>query len=163
MPAAWVLRDYHSPNLLWLPEREGIARVGVIDFQDAMRGPAAYDLVSLLQDARVDVAPELEAAIVRTTTVPASRRAGRGSIVTLSPSPMPRSARSATPRSLGIFARLAKRDGKPRIPAVTFRGYGDTSIAISRIRSWPASSAGTTGTFPSKRAANLSPERGPRP
>ena len=52
----WVLRDYHSPNLLWLPEREGIARVGVIDFQDAMRGPPAYDLVSLLQDARVDVA-----------------------------------------------------------------------------------------------------------
>src|SRR6185295_14321747 len=63
MPPAWVLRDYHSPNLLWLPEREGITRVGVIDFQDAMRGPAAYDLVSLLQDARVDVAAELEALL----------------------------------------------------------------------------------------------------
>ena len=78
MPRGWVLRDYHSPNLLWLPEREGIARVGVIDFQDAMRGPAAYDLVSLLQDARVDVAPELEAAAASITTVPrvAARRDG---------------------------------------------------------------------------------------
>ncbi len=60
LPPGWVLRDYHSPNLLWLPERTGIARVGIIDFQDAMRGAPAYDLVSLLQDARVDVPRELE-------------------------------------------------------------------------------------------------------
>ena len=51
----WVLRDYHSPNLMWLPERAGIRRVGILDFQDALAGPAAYDLVSLLQDARLDV------------------------------------------------------------------------------------------------------------
>ena len=51
----WVLRDFHSPNLIWLGERDGIARVGIIDFQDAVLGPAAYDLVSLLQDARIDV------------------------------------------------------------------------------------------------------------
>ena len=51
-----VLRDFHSPNLLWLAEREGIARVGLLDFQDAVLGPAAYDLASLLQDARVDFA-----------------------------------------------------------------------------------------------------------
>ena len=55
MPAGLVLRDFHSPNLLWLPQREGAARVGIIDFQDALLGPVAYDLVSLLQDARVDV------------------------------------------------------------------------------------------------------------
>ena len=58
----WVLRDYHSPNLLWLPERKGIARVGVLDFQDALIGPAAYDVVSLLQDARVDVPETIEDA-----------------------------------------------------------------------------------------------------
>src|SRR5262249_11506670 len=54
----WVMRDFHSPNLIWLEQRKGIARVGLLDFQDAMLGPAAYDLASLLQDARVDV-PEL--------------------------------------------------------------------------------------------------------
>ncbi|MEP7030919.1 MAG: tRNA (adenosine(37)-N6)-threonylcarbamoyltransferase complex ATPase subunit type 1 TsaE, partial [Pseudolabrys sp.] len=54
----WVLRDFHSPNLLWLPAREGIARIGLLDFQDAVMGSPAYDLASLLQDARVDV-PEL--------------------------------------------------------------------------------------------------------
>ena len=51
----WVLRDFHSPNLLWMPERRGIACMGILDFQDAVVGPAAYDLASLLQDARVDV------------------------------------------------------------------------------------------------------------
>ena len=56
----WVLRDYHSPNLIWLPEREGIKRVGILDFQDALWGPLAYDLVSLLQDARLDVPEPLE-------------------------------------------------------------------------------------------------------
>ena len=54
-PPSWVLRDYHSPNLLWLPQRQGMARIGLLDFQDALLGPPAYDLVSLLQDARVDV------------------------------------------------------------------------------------------------------------
>ena len=60
----WVLRDFHSPNLIWLPEREGIARVGLLDFQDAMMGPAAYDLASLLQDARVDVPELMEVALL---------------------------------------------------------------------------------------------------
>ena len=55
-----MLRDFHSPNLLWLPDRDGIARLGLLDFQDAVMGPAAYDLASLLQDARVDVPEEME-------------------------------------------------------------------------------------------------------
>lgn len=59
-----VLRDYHAENLLWLPDRDGIARVGLLDFQDAMRGHPAYDLVSLLQDARRDVPPEIEEAMI---------------------------------------------------------------------------------------------------
>ncbi len=50
-----IQRDYHAENLLWLPERQGPARVGLLDFQDAMRGHPAYDLVSVLQDARRDV------------------------------------------------------------------------------------------------------------
>ncbi len=54
------MRDFHSPNIIWLGDRTGILRVGIIDFQDAVLGPAAYDLVSLLQDARIDVPEQLE-------------------------------------------------------------------------------------------------------
>jgi tRNA threonylcarbamoyl adenosine modification protein YjeE len=50
-----VLRDYHSPNIMWMPERRGFDRVGIIDFQDAIIGPSSYDVVSLAQDARVTV------------------------------------------------------------------------------------------------------------
>lgn len=57
-------RDYHAQNLLWLPERQGIARVGLLDFQDALRAHRAWDLTHLLQDARRDVSPELEAAML---------------------------------------------------------------------------------------------------
>ena len=57
-------RDFHAQNLLWLPERGGVARVGLLDFQDALRAHPAWDLTHLLQDARRDVAPELEAAML---------------------------------------------------------------------------------------------------
>ncbi|WP_174300510.1 aminoglycoside phosphotransferase family protein [Caulobacter sp. S45] len=57
-------RDYHAENLLWLPDRIGVGRVGLLDFQDAVCGHPAWDLVSLLQDARQDVAPALEAAML---------------------------------------------------------------------------------------------------
>src|ERR1700742_1837672 len=59
----WVLRDFHSPNLIWLGNREDIQRVGLLDFQDAVLGPAAYDVVSLLQDARIDVPEALELSL----------------------------------------------------------------------------------------------------
>ena len=112
-PPTWVLRDYHSPNLLWLPERKGIARVGVIDFQDALLGPAAYDVVSLLQDARVDVPETLEDALV-SRYMKGRRAADRdfdlGQFVELYAL---MGAQRAT-KILGIFARLARRDGKPQ-------------------------------------------------
>lgn len=57
-------RDYHAQNLLWLPERAGVARVGLIDFQDALKAHPAWDLTHLLQDARRDVSAELEAAML---------------------------------------------------------------------------------------------------
>lgn len=57
-------RDYHAQNLLWLPRRAGAARVGLLDFQDALRGHPAWDLTHLLQDARRDISPELEAAML---------------------------------------------------------------------------------------------------
>jgi N-acetylmuramate 1-kinase len=60
----FVHRDYHAENLLWLPDRAGLARVGMIDFQDAVSGHPAWDLLHLLQDARRDVPPELETAML---------------------------------------------------------------------------------------------------
>ncbi|HYD44945.1 MAG TPA: phosphotransferase [Phenylobacterium sp.] len=61
---AFAHRDYHAQNLIWLPERAGAARVGLLDFQDAVRAHPAWDLTHLLQDARRDVSPELEAAML---------------------------------------------------------------------------------------------------
>jgi N-acetylmuramate 1-kinase len=109
----WVLRDYHSPNLLWLPEREGVARIGLLDFQDAMIGPAAYDVASLLQDARVDVPEALEVTLLGRYVQ--KRREADASFdppqfiriyVTM--------AAQRASKVLGIFARLNHRDGKPQ-------------------------------------------------
>jgi tRNA threonylcarbamoyl adenosine modification protein YjeE len=112
-PPTWVLRDYHSPNLLWLPQRDDIARIGVLDFQDALIGPPAYDVASLLQDARVDIPETMEVALLsryvraRFNEDRAFDAAGFTSLyATLA-------AQRAT-KILGIFARLDRRDGKPQ-------------------------------------------------
>lgn len=112
-PPTWTLRDYHSPNLLWLAEREGSARVGVIDFQDAVRGPPAYDVVSLLQDARVDVPEALELGLL--TRYVKARHAADPSFAPadFAESYAVMSAQRNT-RLLGTFARLNRRDGKPQ-------------------------------------------------
>ncbi|MFN4140775.1 tRNA (adenosine(37)-N6)-threonylcarbamoyltransferase complex ATPase subunit type 1 TsaE [Aestuariivirga sp.] len=135
----WVLRDYHSPNLLWLPERQGLARVGIIDTQDSVLGHPAYDLASLLQDARVDIASEVADGLYAHY---AGLRAGdaafdpeefRLAFAVLG-------AQRAT-KILGIFARLSKRDGKHgylrHIPRVS--RYLERNLAhprLSRLRSW---------------------------
>jgi len=140
LPRGWVLRDYHSPNLLWLPEREGIARVGIIDFQDAMRGPPAYDLVSLLQDARVDVATELEATLLDHYCA-AVRRAQTGFDGDAFSFAYAALGAQRNTKILGIFARLAKRDGKPQylrhVPRLW--GYLERDLAhpqLENLKSW---------------------------
>jgi tRNA threonylcarbamoyl adenosine modification protein YjeE len=111
-PRTWVLRDFHSPNLIWLEYRDGIHKVGVIDFQDTVLGPAAYDLVSLLQDARIDVPESLELAMLtryvkaRLIAEPGFDPAGFAELYAIM------SAQRNT-RLLGTFARLNRRDGKP--------------------------------------------------
>jgi len=112
-PATWVLRDYHSPNLLWLAEREGIARVGLLDFQDSVLGPPAYDVVSLLQDARVDVSESIEVGLV--SRYVKSRRA-RNRTFDLNAFFEQYAVLGAQRASkvIGIFSRLAERDGKPQ-------------------------------------------------
>jgi len=63
-PQGFVHVDYHAENLMWLPEREGLKRCGILDFQGAMIGPAPYDLANLLEDARTDVPYELRHSIL---------------------------------------------------------------------------------------------------
>ncbi len=112
-PTTWTLRDYHSPNLHWLENRTGLQRLGLIDFQDAVLGPPAYDLVSLLQDARVDVSDDLE---LRLLALYARRRASADAAFdakAFAASYAVMGAQRAT-KILGIFARLDKRDGKPQ-------------------------------------------------
>jgi hypothetical protein len=112
-PRTWVLRDFHSPNLLWLPERTGIARVGVLDFQDALMGPAAYDVASLLQDARVDVPEELEIELLGRYAT-ARRHADADFDVASFVQMYSTLAAQRAAKILGIFARLDRRDGKPQ-------------------------------------------------
>ena len=64
MPASLLLRDYHAANLMLLPDRDGIRRAGLLDFQDAYQGPVTYDLVSLLEDARRDVPEDLRRKMI---------------------------------------------------------------------------------------------------
>lgn len=110
-PRAFTIRDYHAENLLWLPDRAGLARVGLLDFQDAVRGWRAWDFAMLLQDARRDVSPEAaEAAISAYLAKTGDDEAAfRRELAVLG-------AINAM-RILGIFARLDVRDGKPRYRA----------------------------------------------
>jgi len=139
-PLTWVLRDYHSPNLLWLPEREGVARIGLLDFQDALLGPAAYDVGSLLQDARVDVSESLEVALLGHYA--RIRRADDPDfdMPTFTRLYATLTAQRAT-KVLGIFARLDRRDGKPQylrhIPRL--RAYLQRSLAhpaLGALNAW---------------------------
>jgi N-acetylmuramate 1-kinase len=108
----WTLRDFHSPNLIWLNDRPGVAAVGLIDFQDALLGPNAYDLVSLLQDARVDVPEDLEIALLKTYLQTRSQAEPDIDFAAFLSSYAILGAQRAT-KILGIFIRLAMRDGKP--------------------------------------------------
>jgi len=107
MPQCLSLRDFHAANLMWLPERQGIARVGLLDFQDAVAAPLPYDLVSLLQDVRRDVPGDLEAEMIARflgAFPELDREAFRASYAIL--------GAHRNLRIAGVFSRLAGRDGK---------------------------------------------------
>jgi aminoglycoside/choline kinase family phosphotransferase len=131
-----VYVDYHADNLVWLPNRSGHRRVGLLDFQDARLGPPAYDLVSLLEDARRDVPPALaEAMIARYLTArpDLEPQAFRAAYAVLG------AQRNA--KILGLFTRLARRDGKtayldllPRVRAHLQRDLAHPVLAP--LRAW---------------------------
>ncbi|EAP90364.1 hypothetical protein OA2633_11705 [Oceanicaulis alexandrii HTCC2633] len=104
-----VLRDFHAENLIWLPQREHEAKVGLLDFQDALFGHPAYDLISLIEDARRDVASDLAKPLTDRFFNAAGlsdREAFDAAAAVL--------AAQRNAKILGIFVRLAQRDGKPK-------------------------------------------------
>lgn len=153
----WVLRDYHSPNLIWLAERDGLAKVGLIDFQDAVLGHPAYDLVSLTQDARVDVEPQLELRLIAAYVKARQAREPGFDVATFLEAYAILGAQRAT-KIAGIFARLDRRDGKPgylkhllRIEGYLRRNLAHPSLA--GLREWyetflPTLANATTGDAP---------------
>ena len=101
-----VLRDYHAENIMLIDGRDGIARLGLLDFQDAVAGHPAYDLVSILEDARRDVTPSVERAMIdRYVKAMAQGPEFERAYWAL--------AAQRNTRILGVFTRLWKRDGKP--------------------------------------------------
>lgn len=129
-------RDYHAENLLWLPGRDGAARVGLIDFQDAVRAHPAWDMSMLLHDARRQVTPEREEACLaayfaaRPQVDRARFRADFHALGALN-----------ICRILGIFARLTTRDGKPKYATLMPRlwGYLDRCLAdpgLAGLKGW---------------------------
>jgi aminoglycoside/choline kinase family phosphotransferase len=136
----WLLRDVHSPNLIWLEGRSGIERIGLLDFQDAMLGPPAYDVASLCMDARITIPEAVELQLLaryvalRKATDPdfdAALYARDYAIM---------AAQRAT-KILGIFTRLDRRDGKPfylqHLPRV--RAYLGRALAhpvLAEVRAW---------------------------
>jgi tRNA threonylcarbamoyl adenosine modification protein YjeE len=146
----WVIRDFHSPNIIWLGGREGIRRIGIIDFQDAVLGPGAYDVVSLLQDARIDVPEQLELALFSRYI-----KARRGADENFDPAAFAElyaimSAQRNT-RLLGTFARLNRRDGKPQYlrhqPRIwTYLNRSLAHPALSAFRDWYAANVPPPGS-----------------
>ena len=129
-------RDYHAENLIWLPQRRGCARVGLLDFQDALKAHPAWDMSMLLHDARRDVSPDREAAalaryfelkpeIDREAFLADFHALGALNIA----------------RILGIFARLVTRDAKPRYAAFMPRlwRYLDSCLSdpqMAELKAW---------------------------
>ncbi len=109
-----TLRDYHAENLIWLPTRTGEARVGLLDYQDALLGHAGYDLVSLLMDARRDTSADLRESMLARYT---EKRGLTGTTKTQFISAYHRAGAQRNCKILGIFTRLCARDGKAQ--------YGD--------------------------------------
>lgn len=125
LPAGFVHRDYFAANLMWLPERTGARRAGILDFQDAARGANAYDLVALIEDARRDIDPALRRAMV-------------ARYLALRPELDPDTFAAAMAicaaqrhlRVASLWVRLDRRDGKPHYLAHGPRTWGLLADAL---------------------------------
>jgi tRNA threonylcarbamoyl adenosine modification protein YjeE len=141
-PETWVIRDFHSPNLIWRAERRGIAKVGLIDFQDAVLGPAAYDVASLAQDARLDIAEQVEIALLSRYVQGRRGHDPKFDAARFAATYAVMSAQRNT-RLLGVFSRLNRRDGKPHYlrhqPRIfTYLSRSLAHPAMESARAWYA-------------------------
>ena len=129
-----VLRDYHAENVMLVAGRTGVAHLGLLDFQDALAGHPAYDLASVLEDARRDVPPALEREMLdRYVAATSNAAAFERAYWAL--------AAQRNTRILGVFVRLWKRDGKPHYRAFQPRMWGllERDLAqpgLEPIRAW---------------------------
>jgi aminoglycoside/choline kinase family phosphotransferase len=124
-PAVIVLRDYHAENLIWLPRRAGLARVGLLDFQLAEMGQPEYDLVSLAQDARRDVSPQIAAGMITRF----ADRTGRSAEQVARACAVLGAQRGL--RILGAFARLSLHYGKPGYVRLIPRVWGQVQANLA--------------------------------
>lgn len=141
-PPGLVLRDFHAENLLYLPDREGPAALGLLDFQDALMGHPAYDLVSLLEDARRNVERKLAVPLKARFVEQAGIADSAGFDAAYAVLGAQRNA-----KILGIFVRLAVRDGKQRyldlLPRVARYFVGDLQHpALMELNLWIKTHAG---------------------
>jgi aminoglycoside/choline kinase family phosphotransferase len=139
-PRALFLRDFHSPNMLWLPTGKGATRVGLIDFQDALIGSRAYDLVSVLQDARKDVPAEREEAMLALYVARAKEDLPGFDEAEFRAAYAALGAERAL-RLIGLWPRLLKRDNKPHYMAHMPRtiGYLRRNLAhpaLKPLKTW---------------------------
>lgn len=154
-PRVLIQRDYHAENLIWLPDRAGVARVGLLDFQDGMLGHPAYDLVSVLQDARRDVPPEIENEMIA--------RYLTGSALKL------QDFRHAyhllglqrNLRIVGVFARLWLRDARPRYVDLIPRVWGYVTRNLDALNDADLSAV-VLGALPAPTAKELDRIKGAR-
>jgi N-acetylmuramate 1-kinase len=129
-----VLRDYHAENIMLVAGRGGIRHFGLLDFQDAVIGHPAYDLVSVLEDARRDVSPAVERAMLdhymKVTGQDPEFESAYWAL-----------AAQRNTRILGVFTRLWKRDGKPHYTGFQPRMWGllERDLAhpaLAPVRGW---------------------------
>jgi aminoglycoside/choline kinase family phosphotransferase len=129
-----VLRDYHAENIMLVEGREGVAHFGLLDFQDALAGHPAYDLASVLEDARRDVSPAIEREMIdRYVAATGHRDAFERAYWAL--------AAQRNTRILGVFTRLWKRDNKPGYRRFQPRMWGLLERDLSQphlepVRNW---------------------------
>lgn len=134
LPRVTMLRDFHAENVMLLSGRQGVAGFGLLDFQDACEGHPAYDLASILEDARRDVSPPVERAMIDAYVAATARdeRFERAYWAL---------AAQRNTRILGVFCRLWKRDGKPHYRSFQSRMWGllERDLAepgLEPVRGW---------------------------
>jgi aminoglycoside/choline kinase family phosphotransferase len=141
-----VLRDYHAENVMLVKDREGVAHFGLLDFQDALAGHPAYDLASVLEDARRDVPADIERLMLdRYIAATGNAQAFERAYWAL--------AAQRNTRILGVFTRLWKRDNKPHYTQFQPRMWGLLERDLARpglepVRDWFDANVG-----PDQRAA----------